>query len=148
MSALSATRQEESIRVLLVDPKPSSCPRGQDLHETRFSVALACSGRDALLLCSSCTFDVALISDSLGPTLLRQVSVLVRRTWPSARILILGAAPSLFEDHLYDDSAPHTADRNTFLITVEKLLNESWHRSGIAAYSLKGQHRTRSYGPP
>jgi hypothetical protein len=75
---------------------------------------------------------LAIVSDCLGPRSLTAMTETVRRQWPLARILILGRAESVLEDHLYDEQIEHSIDPNQLLKDLERLYKGSWNpRSNI-----------------
>jgi hypothetical protein len=65
--------------------------------------------RELSLVRDSESFALAVISDTLGGTELVKATRLVRKQWPTARILVLGHAAIALEDSLYDDVLPHSS---------------------------------------
>ncbi len=53
-------------------------------------------------LSGECEVTFAILSESLGYALLSETALAIRKTWPHARILILGKSGAAMEDHLYD----------------------------------------------
>ena len=52
---------------------------------------------------------IAILSESLGHTVLSGTAEIVRRNWPRARILVFGSIGAAIEDHLYDARIDHRA---------------------------------------
>ncbi len=71
---------------------------------------------------------LAILSDRLGLRLLRTVGEVVRRQWPRARILIVGQAPAVLEDHLYDEQIHRSADPQQVLADLEILYRGMWNQ--------------------
>lgn len=63
---------------------------------------------------------IAVISSALGAVQLSAVTEYVRHRWPRARILIVGEAYRVLEDHLYDETVSSHASEEEILIAVEK----------------------------
>jgi hypothetical protein len=57
-----------------------------------------------LFVARAAPISYALLCASAGCSLLAAEAFIVRRQWPSAKILVLGPAPHDLEDYLYDDT--------------------------------------------
>jgi hypothetical protein len=64
---------------------------------------------------------LALLSDSLGQSALRDVAQSVRQQWPMAKILILGRAVPALDDNLYDDEISQSSKQKEIRDMIEKL---------------------------
>lgn len=64
---------------------------------------------------------LAVLSDSLGSAGLRSAAETIRRQWPLARILILGAGQRVLDDPLYDEAVDRRIHDDDLLAMLEKL---------------------------
>jgi hypothetical protein len=64
---------------------------------------------------------LVILSDTLGLHGLRSSAEYVRSLWPSARILVLGIAPSALEVRLYDEAVDHRVQPKRLLDTLARL---------------------------
>ena len=74
----------------------------------------------------SAAVQVAVLADTLGPAVLRAVAERVRWQWPLARILILGRAQSVLEDHLYDDALACPCRCDKLMEAIVRLTADPW----------------------
>jgi hypothetical protein len=94
--------------VLLVEPDHEVLAnRALLLNRSSYMVATASSPRTVFDLRWMTGIYLAILSDTLGLAGLRSAAGYVRALWPSARILVLGIAPSALEVHLYDEVVDH-----------------------------------------
>ena len=91
------------------------------LTNSNYCVTPAFSHREIYILRETKAVALAILSDSLGRQLLGAIAKTVRRQWPLARILILGRAESVLEDHLYDEQINHSHDPAQLLDDLERL---------------------------
>jgi hypothetical protein len=64
---------------------------------------------------------LAVLSDTLGSSGLRSLAQDVRRQWPLARVLIIGAAQVALDDPLYDEAVERRVSSTDFLAALTKL---------------------------
>jgi hypothetical protein len=64
---------------------------------------------------------LAVLSDSLGSIGLRNVAEDVRRQWPLARVLIIGAAQVVLDDPLYDEAVERRISSADLLVALTNL---------------------------
>ena len=65
-----------------------------------------------------CEVAIAILSESLGRAVLTGTAEVVRKSWPQARILILGSSRAAIEDHLYDARIDHRAGPEDLLAAL------------------------------
>jgi len=97
------------------------------LTHSDYCVTSACSQREIFAVRDTKAIALAILSECLGRRPLSAVAETVRSQWPQARILILGRAESLLEDHLYDEQTGHSLDPGQLLDDVERLYKDSWN---------------------
>ena len=97
------------------------------LAQSDYSVTTASSHREIFLLRHTRGVALAILSDCLGQRILREVAEAVRTQWPFARILILGRATSVLDDHLYDEETLHPLEPKKLLNDLERLYKDSWN---------------------
>jgi hypothetical protein len=108
------------------------------LTHSNYCVTSACSLREIFALRDTKAIALAILSDCLGPHLLTAAAETVRRQWPHARILILGRAESVLEDHLYDEQINHSLDQKQLPDDLERLYKNSWNqRSNTLDWNAK-----------
>lgn len=122
MSSTSLPDSQVLPFLLLVEPQTVYSIRAVQLGRRGFRVTQTDCARDLFQMRNLLRFAMAVLSDELGATSLRAVAESVRRQWPGARILILGHVPISMEDHLYDQVAPHSADEDALLSTLDRLM--------------------------
>lgn len=117
--------------LLLVEPDTlDSSERAAQLCRALFNVTRADTPQHVHLLRGVPDISVAVLSDTIGFVALRASAELVRRQWPKARILILGKAPSLFDDHLYDEALLHTSSDAALVAMIEQVSVDPWNQRG------------------
>jgi hypothetical protein len=115
--------------ILLIDPDISLLyAEYLLLTNSNYYVTPAFSHREIFALRETKEVALAILSDSLGRQLLGAIAETVRRQWPLARILILGRAESVLEDHLYDEQIDHSLDPTQILDDLERLYKGSWNQ--------------------
>ena len=119
--------------ILLIEPNRALlAAEALLLTHSDYSVTPAFSHDGIFALRHTKAIALAIVSDCLGPRSLTAMTETVRRQWPLARILILGRAESVLEDHLYDEQIEHSIDPNQLLKDLERLYKGSWNpRSNI-----------------
>jgi hypothetical protein len=81
---------------------------------------IASTRNEVFELCSI-AIHLAVLSDSLGKSSLRGVAENLRRQWPRARILILGAPQTVLDDPLYDEAVDRRISPEDLLAALVKL---------------------------
>jgi hypothetical protein len=76
---------------------------------------------------------LAVLSDTLGRSGLCSAAEDVRAQWPSARILVLGTAQLVLEDHLYDEAVAHGFQAKKLLDTLARLSERLWNPKPIGS---------------
>jgi hypothetical protein len=140
-------------KVVLVEPdtiRPTGC--APHLLEEHYCVTLVKDVRELFLLRDGEPFLFALLSDNLGPFQLVAAAHSVRRQWPDARILVLGKAAVMLEDHLYDDAIPHSCKLEELFASLTKLSRDPWgQRTGgrpFIVHPLNPEQLVRSAKEP
>jgi hypothetical protein len=98
------------------------------LTKANYRVTRATSERELFTLQGTRAVALAILSDHLGQRLLGTVAETVRRQWPRARILILGQAPRMLEDYLYDERIDRSPNPKQVLADLEQLYKGMWNR--------------------
>jgi hypothetical protein len=122
---LPATRP----KLVLVEPdtiRPTDC--ASRTLEERYCVTVVKDVRELFLLRDGEPFLFALLSDHLGSFQLVAAAHSVRRQWPDARILVLGEAARMLEDHLYDDVIGHSCKQEDLFASLTKLSCNPWRQ--------------------
>ena len=115
--------------ILLIEPDVSVLSaEALLLTNSNYCVTPAFSLREIYILRETKAVALAILSDSLGRQLLGAIAETVRKQWPLARILILGRAESVLEDHLYDEQINHSHDPTQLLEDLERLYKGSWNQ--------------------
>ena len=115
--------------VLLVEPDHDVLAnRALLLSRSSYMVATARSQRTVFDLRWMTGIYLAILSDTLGLPGLRSAAGYVRALWPSARILVLGIAPSGLEVHLYDEAVDHRVQPKKLLDTLARLSEDPWNQ--------------------
>jgi hypothetical protein len=115
--------------VLLIDPDISVLSSESSLlAKSNYCVTPASSHAELFVLRETKAIALAILSDSLGQQLLASIAQTVRRQWPLARILILGRAQSVLEDHLYDEEINDSLTPELLLDEIERLYRGSWNQ--------------------
>jgi hypothetical protein len=113
--------------VLLVEPDHDVLEnRALLLSRSSYTVAAASGQRTVFDLRWMTGIYLAILSDTLGLPALRSAARYVRALWPSARILVLGTAPSALEIHLYDEAVDHHVQPKKLLDTLARLSEDPW----------------------
>jgi hypothetical protein len=90
---------------------------------------------------------VAILSESLGYTILTSTARAVRERWRYARILILGRGKSAIEDYLYDARIDHKARPEDLLAALMMLSEDPWNQRVRPAKLLtEGKYRLPNGG--
>ncbi len=142
----SCSETAVKLEVLLVDPEPDVLAnRALLLGGSGYHVTTAASYLDVLRLHRNSPFALAILSDTLGSTALREVAWCVRSQWPSTRILIIGIAQSVLEDHLYDDAVEYRFEPKKLLESLVRLSEDPWNlRSKPSRLKAEGLGRLGS----
>lgn len=99
---VGVTKQGRNL--VLVEPDLSFLPdRAFMLTEAEYRVTTVRDIRELCPLSSRSTYSFALLSELLGAPALDSAARFVRTEWPAARILFLGNAQRMLDDHLYDE---------------------------------------------
>jgi len=115
--------------ILLIEPDVSVlAAESLLLTNSNYCVTPAFSHQEIFVLRDTKAVALAILSDSLGRRLLGAIAETVRRQWPLARILILGRAESVLEDHLYDEQINHSLNPKELLDDLERLYKGSWNQ--------------------
>jgi hypothetical protein len=115
--------------VLLVEPDHDVLAnRALLLSRSSYMVATASSQQTVFDLRWMTGIYLAILSDTLGLPGLRSAAGYVRALWPSARILVLGIAPSALEVHLYDEAVDHRVQPKKLLDTLARLSEDPWNQ--------------------
>jgi hypothetical protein len=115
--------------VLLVEPDHDVLEnRALLLSRSSYMVATATSQRTVFDLRWMTGIYLAILSDTLGLTGLRSAAGYIRALWPSARIVVLGIAPSALEVHLYDEAVDHPVQPEKLLDTLARLSEDPWNQ--------------------
>lgn len=126
--------------ILLVEPDITLLnAEASLLTRSNYLVTPAFGQREVFALRRTKAIALGILSDHLGPTILGSVAQAVRKQWPLARILIVGRAESVLEDHLYDEQTEHSADPIQILHDIENLYKRSWNQySNTLCWNGKG----------
>ena len=110
-----------SLSLLLVDgsPQPLACHEMM-LSNSGYRVIRATTLSEIFGL-RRMAIQLVVLSDSLGSSVLRGAAENVRRTWPAARILVLGAAQCVLADQLYDEAVDSQIDSQDLLAILGRL---------------------------
>jgi hypothetical protein len=125
----------EKCNVLLVEP--ALVPRSDSerlLKAANYCVTTALDVREMFELRFEKPVAFAVLSDLLGPFGLRAAAEAVRRQWPLAKILIIGCAAPILEDHLYDETISHRHEENGFSDVLHLLTKDSWSQRIVGGY--------------
>jgi hypothetical protein len=115
--------------VLLVEPDHDVLEnRALLLSRSSYVVATADDHRTVFDLRWMTGIYLAILSDTLGLPGLRSAAGYVRALWPSARILVLGIAPSALEVDLYDDAVDDRVQPKKLLNTLARLSEDPWNQ--------------------
>ncbi len=118
---------DASVPVVLVEPDLICVPdRTLLLTEARYRVTTVRDVRELFFLQGSEPFQMAVLSDLLGPFALMAAAQAVRRHWPKACILVLGCAALVLEDNLYDETLSHSCGGRDFLEALARLVSDPW----------------------
>lgn len=115
--------------ILLVEPDITLLSaEALQLANSNYCVTTAFSDREIFVLRHTKAVALAILSASLGDLHLRAVAEAVRWQWPLARILVLGHAASVLEDHLYDEEIDPSPEPKQLLDDLERLYEGSWNQ--------------------
>jgi hypothetical protein len=121
--------------ILLVEPDITLLnAEASLLTRSNYLVTPAFGQREVSALRRTKAIALGILSDHLGPKILGSVAQAVRKQWPLARILIVGRAESVLEDHLYDEQTEHSADPIQILHDIETLYKGSWNQYSNTLY--------------
>src|ERR1700733_473997 len=129
-------------RILLVESDQNLLnSRSLLLAKSDFRVFTAGNACDVYHLRGVSKVSVAVLSDSLGDSELRDAAECVREQWPTAKILILGAVQTSFEDYLYDEALDLRFQPRELLDAICKICRISqsvgyWSRTATAEPSV------------
>lgn len=108
-------------RLLLAEARSEALStRTLPLSRSGYRVSTASTRKEIFDLRLS-TIQLVVLSDSLGCLGLRSLAEDVRRQWPLARILIIGAAQVALDDPLYDEAVERHISSADLLATLAKL---------------------------
>ena len=128
-----ASERSSRLRLLLADANVDSLSsRALSLSNSGYRVVIASTRNEVFDLCSI-AIHLAVLSDSLGKSSLRGVAEDLRRQWPRARILILGAAQTALDDPLYDEAVDRRISPEDLLAALVKLSTSRWNCRGEVA---------------
>lgn len=82
-----------------------------------------------LFVARAAPISYALLCASAGCSLLAAEAFIVRRQWPSAKILVLGPAPYDLEDYLYDDMVAADCSAATLATALSNRSMDLWDRT-------------------
>jgi hypothetical protein len=112
----------ERLGLVLIEPIDASFPDHRFLASNEsYRVTSVRDTRELALLGAAESFAIALISDTLGRVGFVDAANSVRKQWPTARILVLGRAAVVLEDHLYDDALPHSCGQQELCDTLNRM---------------------------
>ncbi len=135
--------EAEKCNVLLVEPAmiPLS-DRERVLSAANYGVTARSNVREMVDLRFEKPIAFVILNDLLGPLGLRDAAELVRRRWPTAKILIIGCAVPTLEDHLYDEAISHRHEESGLLDALQILAKDSLSQRLIGGY--QGYRRATS----
>jgi hypothetical protein len=81
-----------------------------------------------LFVARAAPISYALLSASADCSLLAAEAFMVRKQWPSAKILVLGPAPHDLEDYLYDDTVAADCTAATLATALSNRSVDLWDR--------------------
>ncbi len=122
----------EKPNVLLIDPFAAHRPEHSLLLASEdYIVTTICDYRELFTLARTKVFRVALLSDTLDRLTLRAAAEMVRKQWPRTRIVVLGHAPAVLDDPLYDESLGRPFQAEDLIHLMFRLSDDPWkHKSG------------------
>jgi len=120
VSDVTPTSLVTGILLLENDPLVLS-DRSSLLRRCSYHVTTAHNPSDLFHLRETTGVSLAIIGDRLGATTLGLAAQAIRRSWPLARILILGKPEFVIEDYLYDEAIEYRFVDSNLLSTIEKL---------------------------
>jgi hypothetical protein len=127
--SVSYPQDSDHMVVLLVEPDHDViASRALVLSRSGYMVATASSQSAVFHLRWMSGIYLVILSDTLGLPGLRSAAGYVRALWPSARIVLLGIAPSALEVHLYDEVVDHRVQPENLLDRVAKLSEAPWNQ--------------------
>jgi hypothetical protein len=91
------------------------------LTEADYRVTTIRDIRELSPLSTRSTYSFALLSELLGAPALDSAARFVRTQWPSARILFLGNAQRMLDDHLHDERIEVSCKTHELLKTLAAL---------------------------
>lgn len=110
---------------LIVDPDLILLEAGRILLASLCrSVRIACTRIEVSRLSEDIDLGIAVLSDRMGAIQLISVAEYIRHRWPHARILIVGQAESLLEDHHYDEALAAGPSNLAFLSAIEECMRQ------------------------
>jgi hypothetical protein len=119
--------QEQPISVVLVEPHRDDLHgRASLLANTLYQVTTVKGIYELIMLRDKESFELALLSVLLGDSHLVAAARTVRSQWPRARIIVLGQAAPVLDDHLYDEALSYTCEQQVLLDTLERLTHYPW----------------------
>ena len=131
----SDSLETEKCNVLLVEP--ALVPRSDSerlLKAANYCVTAVLDVREMFELRFEKPVAFAVLNALLGPFGLRAAAESVRRQWPLAKILIIGCAVPILDDHLYDETISHRHEESGFLDVLHLLTKDSWSQRMVGGY--------------
>jgi hypothetical protein len=117
----------KQLEVLFVEPDViERADRPMALLERDYRVSLAKDIREIFFLRERPSFAVVVLSALLGPFALVEAARSVRRQWPGARIVIIGQAANVLEDHLYDETVAQSCKPQELIDMLAQLTSDPW----------------------
>ncbi len=120
--ALLASIPPAKLGLVLIEPIGACFPDHRFLVANQsYQVTSVRDTRELALLGAAEPFAIALISDTLGRVGFIDAARSVRKQWPTARILVLGRAAVVLDDHLYDDALAHSCGEQELYDTLNRM---------------------------
>ena len=113
------------------------------LASSEYVVTVVANYRDLTDLPASTKFHIVLPSTSLSRQDLTAAAHLVRRQWPSTRIVILGPASTILDDPMYDDAMSRPFNAEDLLHRLAGLSVLPWHhdaKEGLCSSPASGHN--------
>ena len=111
----------KGLSLLLVDGNVCSLERHQSILSNSGYLVITATTLTEVIALRQMAIRLAVLSETLGWSILRSAAENVRRTWPRARILVLGAAQRVLDDPLYDEAADCQITSINLLSVLQKL---------------------------
>ncbi len=135
-------RMVETIHVVSVGPVDCGSKVHDALFDRKsFRLSIATDYRKLWELPANESVHVAVLHNTLSSFELEAACRLIRRRWPSAKILLVSREESFLDDGLYDDRAP-TVDSDVLLSTIERLTGR-WYDAPQVKFLVPAETRMR-----